>query len=81
MYYALHTLMICALCGGMDPALGRMAIGLSPVYLMLNSPTLEPEFTNEISLEMTLLLASTLPKSTLEGNSREGRVGYLEIQP
>ena len=71
------TFMICTDLGGTEPALGRTVIGLSPQYLILNSPALEPWLNKGTSLAMTLLLATTLPKSTGPSISNFGCDGYL----
>lgn len=60
------------------PLVGMIAMGLSPLYLILNSPDLDPWLISEISLAIVLLLATTLPKSTIWSTSSIGCGGYLK---
>ena len=57
-----------------------MAIGLSPGYLILKSPALEPWLNNGISLDITLLFATTFPKDTGPCNSSTALLGPLKMQ-
>lgn len=75
--YKCLTLIICTLLGGTEPLLGMIAMGLSPLYLILNSPTFDPWLTIEISWATVLLLATRLPKFTTCSISNIGWGGYL----
>lgn len=78
LFLGICTLINCTLFGGTDPLVGMIAMGLSPLYLILNSPDLDPWLISEISLAIVLLLATTLPKSTIWSTSSIGCGGYLK---
>ena len=52
----IQTLISFTDLGGTDPLLGTTAMGLSPEYLILNSPDFEPRLNRGISLDTTLFL-------------------------
>ena len=73
----IQTLISWTDLGGTDPLLGTTAMGLSPEYLILNSPDFEPWLNRGISLDITLLFATTFPKDTGPCSSRMALLGPL----